>query len=623
MKLSQKTIAILIIGAILLSYTTALITVSVIRPDIDITVMSDIHMMCEDQIKDVGSASFIQFDMDNQNMIKISEAIIKTAIDNFIKSRSKILIITGDLTDNGARMSHLAVAKELKRAEDAGKSVYVMPGNHDIMSEAFALGGNEIERTANVSKREFEEIYADFGYSEAYSRDKDTLSYTVNLAKKYRLIAIDSAYYVENPELGYAEYDYSKKPNMTDALLEWCVNEIKRAAEDNMIPIAMTHFPLLPHMGEAVGGFSLSENAGIKESGKVAEAFLNAGLQYIFTGHMHTQDIASYQIEDKALYDIETAALVSYPCPVRNVKFKDSKAEVSTHYVDKLNEKYLPKYLKAEEKARIIKDFRKYTSDYMIEDYLLNFMDTLNEETVRGILNSLVQTDDAANIDELADDVRNNLILKFLNKPLYNQNSMENISVEQICALYGISVPCVQGETVMGLILSVLKSHFNGDEYYAEDSDTLKMLKYCVFTLFYTIDDYDLFGKLHEIDANVKTVDLSSSLMKLFTEEKCELIENNLISAALSFDVITKALPFKVGGNASAVLHIAKSYLDGTEILGINFSPYLDAEGGCLLLGGLIDEVVFTQLGEGLLRDQGPADNNVRLYPDGSWKIKK
>ncbi len=175
----------------------------------------------------------------------------------------------------------------------------------------------------------------------------------------------------------------------------------------------------------------------------------------------------------------------------------------------------------------------------------------------------------------------------------------------------------------MGLILSVLKSHFNGDEYYAEDSDTLKMLKYCVFTLFYTIDDYDLFGKLHEIDANVKTVDLSSSLMKLFTEEKCELIENNLISAALSFDVITKALPFKVGGNASAVLHIAKSYLDGIEILGINFSPYLDAEGGCLLLGGLIDEVVFTQLGEGLLRDQGPADNNVRLYPDGSWKIKK
>ena len=45
------------------------------------------------------------------------------------------LILSGDLTLNGAKLSHQELAQMLHRLEESGTQVLVMPGNHDVDAE--------------------------------------------------------------------------------------------------------------------------------------------------------------------------------------------------------------------------------------------------------------------------------------------------------------------------------------------------------------------------------------------------------------------------------------------------------------------------------------------------------
>ena len=75
-----------------------------------------------------------------------------------------LIVLTGDLVNGGKPHRHEALAEKLSEAEKTGLDVYVLPGNHDL---------------APIGQTEFAEYYADFGYTEAYSRDEASLSYCV------------------------------------------------------------------------------------------------------------------------------------------------------------------------------------------------------------------------------------------------------------------------------------------------------------------------------------------------------------------------------------------------------------------------------------------------------------
>jgi len=75
---------------------------------------------------------------------------------------------------------------------------------------------------------------------------------------------------------------------------------------------------------------------------KVAADFADAGMDVVFTGHMHAIDIAAVTTKKgNTLYDIETGSAVTYPSPIRFIelskKTKDGKplavmqVETKTH----------------------------------------------------------------------------------------------------------------------------------------------------------------------------------------------------------------------------------------------------------------------------------------------------
>ena len=77
---------------------------------------------------------------------------------------AQMLLLTGDLCNSGKIPYHEALTEKLRRAEEEGLEVFVLPGNHDL---------------APMGQQAFAELYGEFGYEEASSRDAASLSYSV------------------------------------------------------------------------------------------------------------------------------------------------------------------------------------------------------------------------------------------------------------------------------------------------------------------------------------------------------------------------------------------------------------------------------------------------------------
>ncbi len=74
-----------------------------------------------------------------------------------------ILLVTGDLSSEGELASHQGFASQMKRLEDAGIAVFVIPGNHDLYNysamsfqDDTKVSGTDLYTTLD----QFREIYA-------------------------------------------------------------------------------------------------------------------------------------------------------------------------------------------------------------------------------------------------------------------------------------------------------------------------------------------------------------------------------------------------------------------------------------------------------------------------------
>lgn len=75
--------------------------------------------------------------------------------------------------------------------------------------------------------------------------------------------------------------------------------------------IGLTHFSLVPHMWLEA---TIAQDFCLDNYQNVAEALADAGMHYVFTGHMHQNDIAKAVSDNgETIYDIQTNSLSGYP----------------------------------------------------------------------------------------------------------------------------------------------------------------------------------------------------------------------------------------------------------------------------------------------------------------------
>ncbi|MEO5892531.1 MAG: metallophosphoesterase [Ferruginibacter sp.] len=298
---------------------------------IKIAVVSDIHYMDPSLLINNGAAgtAFQNYLDQDPKLVQYSDPIFRRVLAQIKAERPDILLVPGDITKDGEKVGHQAMAGFFNTLRHDGIKVYVIPGNHDINNaKAKKYDGNNDYPVAMTSKADFENIYGNFGYKDAISRDQHSLSYVVQPTRDLRIIAIDASKYEE-----YGPSGDVAAGRIKPATLTWILAQLAQARQKNITVFAMMHHNLIEHYA---GQSQLDPGYVIDDYQNVGNALMDAGLKVIFTGHYHANDITSYVHNGNTLFDIETGSLVTAPCPYRVITTKNNTLDISTKTVQSI-----------------------------------------------------------------------------------------------------------------------------------------------------------------------------------------------------------------------------------------------------------------------------------------------
>ncbi len=422
-----------------------------------ITVSADTHYQCSEDLADMGSADDdIPFCEGMQNretffycstqgqMNCESEAILRAMLDGFINSDSEYLLIAGDVTC-GKRNSHLKFAEILKEAErKSGKSIFVINGNHDCDDGDF---------DKYISVDEFKDIYKDFGYDKALSTEPTSASYSADLNAKYRLLAIDSCIYGKDDG------------QITENVFNWIKEQTVKAKEDGKTLIAMMHHSILPHF-EVQPMFSGYE--------KYAEFFADNGINLVFTGHIHANDISSASTKSgNTVYDVQTGSLIVSPNACREVTLNGFNADIVSKYVTSVDTKYLPEGFSEAQIERIKTDFPGYAAEYF-EAGTCKWINRYIGSAYK--VSRLLKIDEGTKEYEILDGIMKKIGAS-LTLDIYSDG--ENESIEKIAEKGGYKIPESDYVKPYQVASEIMYGFYHGDEDAAgneKDADLLLLI---------------------------------------------------------------------------------------------------------------------------------------------------
>ncbi|MCQ2462403.1 MAG: metallophosphoesterase [Clostridia bacterium] len=234
---------------------------------------------------------------------------ISGAFDLLIDDKeTEIILISGDLTDNGDIESHRAVIKELERLVAAGKKVYVTFATHDWYWNQ-----------DKITRKQLRELYAPYGFEQAYD-EFESYSYAVKLCDGWRLLALND------------DGDGRNFCGASDEELQWIKKLLDDAKAAGDRVIAMVHHPVLPPNPI----YPLVSDRDMYGGYRKAGPFLcENGLKYLFVGHTHMQDIRFIEAGGNRMYQVNTGSITQYTSVMRYVEECDKGLDVKSVYIDK------------------------------------------------------------------------------------------------------------------------------------------------------------------------------------------------------------------------------------------------------------------------------------------------
>ena len=304
-----------------------------------IYVATDIHVMDSSLVIHEGDALTYYIGRDRKMLSQSVEAF-QAVVDSAIIHQADVLLICGDLTKDGEKISHERVSRMLGKALQAGIKTFVIPGNHDIRNPfAKYFDGDTTSPAEGVTAEEFASIYHDFGYGDDHLRDPNSLSYVCEPVPGVTLLAIDASQYEKNTSIANGDdrdgsvVGGAVKPST----LDWLLTQADEARGKGNQVIAMMHQQLINHIDDIE---TIVSTAVIENGDSIAQLMMEHGIHVIFTGHMHYSDAATIWNDnhDASLTDISTGSTVTYPSHYRVATISDdcSLLTIDTHRINSL-----------------------------------------------------------------------------------------------------------------------------------------------------------------------------------------------------------------------------------------------------------------------------------------------
>lgn len=239
-------------------------------------VMSDLH---------VALPHTILYHANRFHLVEISIPALELVLEHLKQLNLDFLLLPGDLTQDGEPANHAWLQKQLA---ELPFPVYAIPGNHDVPTR--------LATERSIGLKDFPHYYRQFGYT-----NPEQLYYTCELLPGVQLIGLNSNYFDESGK---------QVGRLDETQLAWLEQAL--AQLNDQFVLVMVHHNVVEHLpGQAhhpLGRRYMLENAPT-----LLKLFKASGVNLVFTGHLHVQDIACHE----GVYDITTGSLVSYPHPYR------------------------------------------------------------------------------------------------------------------------------------------------------------------------------------------------------------------------------------------------------------------------------------------------------------------
>lgn len=204
-------------------------------------------------------------------------------IAEVIEKKPQALILAGDLTLNGALVSHTELANKLAAVKNAGIDVLIIPGNHDFDKTAVDYSGDSLKEAESSSASDFYEIY-DPLLPETVSREEGTFSYVYKASDDLWVLMLDTNTYAEC--------------YVMESTFKWAEEQLGIARESGIDVIAVSHQNIYKHSDLLSFGYQLYNGTNLQSLYEKYSVICN------FSGHIHVQSII-----DGDLPEIATSSL--------------------------------------------------------------------------------------------------------------------------------------------------------------------------------------------------------------------------------------------------------------------------------------------------------------------------
>lgn len=285
--------------------------------------VTDTHIF--GQALGTSGAAFQKLDAYGSTCYKASGALFDAAAKTMLESPEiDTVLVCGDISSNGEYLSNTEAAKHLEALQNAGKRVVAITATHDYTSDdrfpdrvisSFSYDGEKAAPARGTKRTELDGFYQKFGKQQALSVHEASGSYCIRLKDGYRILCLNDD--GNGVNCGYDE-----------TCMNWIFENIEAARAAGDFIFAMTHHPVVPPSPLYP---MVSKRDMLLDYETVVDTFAAWGLTLIFTGHSHMQCIRSRKTPSgRTFYDVGTAALVSYPVPVRKVEIQNGEVHIET-----------------------------------------------------------------------------------------------------------------------------------------------------------------------------------------------------------------------------------------------------------------------------------------------------
>ncbi len=266
---------------------------------------TDIHYLSR-TLTDGGIGFQYMVEHGDGKVVTYIEQITDAFVEEVIAQEPDVLILSGDLTLDGEKKSHQELAEKLYLVEDAGIPVVVIPGNHDI-NNRLAAQYKDAERfpAEFTTPEEFREIYRDFGYDEALSEDKYSLSYVYELDPSHRLLMLDSCQYKYRALVGGA---------ISSDTYDWIEQQLEIAWDDGANVVAVAHHNLLDESEIYV------DDCTIEHGEQLVDILEEWDVSIFLSGHLHVQHCMRSG-DNRGVWEMVTSSLATPECKFGKLYF--------------------------------------------------------------------------------------------------------------------------------------------------------------------------------------------------------------------------------------------------------------------------------------------------------------